>query len=83
MNSFNNWMRPDASRCSGTAQLDQRLATRDTEHEQSAQDICDSEETVVAQIITLAEEKELVAEENRGFDPYNTGRFEPIIRNSD
>jgi hypothetical protein len=56
--------------------LDKRLTTCDAKLEQSAQDLCDSEETVVVQTLKLAVDQELAAEENRGFDPYNTGRFE-------
>jgi hypothetical protein len=55
---------------------DKRLATCDAKQEQSAQDLCDSEETVVVRILKLAEDQELAAEENRGVDPYNTGRFQ-------
>lgn len=37
----------------------------------------DADETIVAQTLNFVEDEELDSEENRGVDPYNTGRFGP------
>jgi hypothetical protein len=76
LNFFNKWMRTDAPQYAEAVPSDECPEIGNSGQKSALKDLQDSDETVVAQVLRLAKEQEPAGEEKRGFDPYNTGRFE-------
>jgi hypothetical protein len=76
LNFFNKRTRTDAPQYSEAVPPDECPGIGNSGQKPAQKDLQDSDETVVAQVLRLAKEQEPAEEENRVFDPYNTGRFE-------